>query len=243
MTGERQRIRNPKSHFTIVPNQYDDADLTVYQFRLLLHYRRVGNCFEAIRTTAAKCRMSVGSVVNARNELAVKGWIAVAHKADGAIHVAVLDRWTDATPTSGGTGGERSPGEQEEGDCSPSERDVHDVNGERSPGGTEEVLVLKKDFLKKRRPGTNDQTPLAQVKALILDELVGGKPYRAPPRLYDLAFEPLVSVDLLKREDGAWATVLGHPDPSVIDSGLLALLQHKYFGVLGGPVDVRVVQA
>lgn len=31
----------------------DDADLTPYQFRLLLHYWRVGRCWESVRTTAS----------------------------------------------------------------------------------------------------------------------------------------------------------------------------------------------
>jgi hypothetical protein len=41
---------------------FDDADLDVYQFRLLMHYWRVGVCWEGVRSTAQKCGISVGKV-------------------------------------------------------------------------------------------------------------------------------------------------------------------------------------
>lgn len=53
----------------------DDADLTPYQFRLLLHYWRVGRCWESVRTTASKCGMSAGQVSQVRRWLLEQGWI------------------------------------------------------------------------------------------------------------------------------------------------------------------------
>ena len=76
-----------------LPNLYDDAELDVYEFRLLVHYKRVGTCWESVRTTAEKCRMSVGKVSQARRSLAKKGWIVVEEKADGGFIIHVQDVW------------------------------------------------------------------------------------------------------------------------------------------------------
>jgi predicted transcriptional regulator len=65
---------------TEVPNLIDDMDLSVYAFRLYIHIKRVagpnGTCYEGTRTLAEKCRMSVGMVSGARQELIEKGLIA-----------------------------------------------------------------------------------------------------------------------------------------------------------------------
>lgn len=100
--SKRQRIRNPKDNFTIMPNMYDNDDLTVYEFRLLIHYRRVGNCYESLRTTAQKCHMGKSTVERARRSLAEKGWIVLGSTSKGTIAVDVIDRWT-STPIYRGT--------------------------------------------------------------------------------------------------------------------------------------------
>jgi hypothetical protein len=138
--SDRQRVRNPKDHFTIVPNSYDDADLSVYEFRLLVHYKRVGNCYESTRSTARKCRMSLSSVVKARRGLAERNWIRLAENDLRTIDVEVIDRWSADAPTSGGTIPARSP--HERGRAS-SERS-------RSPGSIKEES-LEEDTSKKRR--------------------------------------------------------------------------------------------
>ena len=92
--SERQQIKNPESNFTILPNMYDDADLSVYEFRLLVHYRRVGTTYEATRTTAKKCHMGLASVVRGRRVLADKGWITLGENDMGTIQIEVVDRWS-----------------------------------------------------------------------------------------------------------------------------------------------------
>lgn len=76
----RQRVHNPRyleKYFTMFPNIIDDSDLTPFEFRLLIHYYRVGECWEGVRKTAEICHMSTGMVSNCRNTLAEKGFISV----------------------------------------------------------------------------------------------------------------------------------------------------------------------
>jgi hypothetical protein len=98
---KRQRIRNPKDHFSIIPNMYDDADLTVYEFRLLIHYRRVGNCYESLRTTAKKCNIGKSTVERARKSLAEKGWITLEVSDQGTTLITVIDKWTKPLDVGG----------------------------------------------------------------------------------------------------------------------------------------------
>jgi len=101
--SEKQRIRNKPGPFTSIPLLYDDADLTVYENRLLTHYARVGDCYEGVRTTAKRCRMSADSVIKARNGLAEKGWVTVGENEKGTIQVEVVDVWALDASIYGGT--------------------------------------------------------------------------------------------------------------------------------------------
>ena len=78
-----------------LPNLYDDADLDPYEFRLLAHYKRVGTCWESTATTAAKCKMSVGKVSEARRSLQDKGFIHIQDEPSdyGTIQITVKDVW------------------------------------------------------------------------------------------------------------------------------------------------------
>ncbi|GEM_PF-4818319 len=77
-----------------LPNLYDDADLTPYEFRLLVHYKRVGNCWEGTRRTAAKCHMSIGQVVASRKSLATKRLIRIGDLSNfGSLTITVTDVW------------------------------------------------------------------------------------------------------------------------------------------------------
>ena len=78
-----------------LPNLYDDADLDPYEFRLLAHYKRVGTCWESTATTAAKCKMSVGKVSEARRSLQDKGFINIQDEPSdyGTIQITVKDVW------------------------------------------------------------------------------------------------------------------------------------------------------
>ena len=100
--NEEQIISDPsdlKKYRTELPNLYDDAELDVYQFRLLAHYKRVGRCTEGLETTAKKCGMSEGKASETRAALADKGWIALQRvsmdKGRYRYIVTVNDRWIE----------------------------------------------------------------------------------------------------------------------------------------------------
>lgn len=82
-----------------IPNLYDDSDLDPYEFRLLVHYKRVGRCTESTRTTATKCHMSAGQVSKKRKALAEKGFIDMQEvPLEGnqfSYIIIVLDRWQE----------------------------------------------------------------------------------------------------------------------------------------------------
>jgi len=81
-----------------LPNLADDSGLTVYQYRLLGHYKRVGTCTESVATTAKKCSMSTGKVSTTRNELVALGWITAIEKpvTNGfSYEIKVIDRWLE----------------------------------------------------------------------------------------------------------------------------------------------------
>lgn len=64
-----------------IPNIVDDMDLSVYAFRLYAHIKRVagedGQCWQGSKTLATACKMSVGKVSAAKNELVDAGLIVV----------------------------------------------------------------------------------------------------------------------------------------------------------------------
>ena len=96
--SERQQIVAQNIHdcFVQIPWIVDGADLDVYEFRLLVHYYRVGNCWENTTTTATACHMSRPQVIKMRKSLAEKGWINI--KAGGAqdsLTITVVDRWNE----------------------------------------------------------------------------------------------------------------------------------------------------
>lgn len=100
--SEEQVISDPsdlKKYRTELPNLYDDADLDVYEHRLLCHYKRVGECTEGLETTAQKCKMSEGKVSEVRQALADKGWITLQRvemdKGRYRFIVRVVDRWIE----------------------------------------------------------------------------------------------------------------------------------------------------
>ena len=105
--------RSSKKYFSQIPNLYDDAGLTVYEFRLLVHYVRVGNCFESTQTTAKNCGMSVGSVVKARGSLEERNFIRLGDSEWGTKKITILDKWAENMETY------RSPDERQR---SPHER-------------------------------------------------------------------------------------------------------------------------
>lgn len=103
----------------------DDANLDPYQFRLLMHYWRVGTSWESVRSTAEKCGMSVGKVSETRRWLLTSGWLTYTVGPKGQAAVVVVE---EPKPPINGTG-ERSPHEQTHSD--EPERSPHEQ--ERSP--------------------------------------------------------------------------------------------------------------
>jgi hypothetical protein len=83
-------------YFHIMLNM-DDDELNPYQYRLLGHYRRVcgqgGQCWESVRTTADKTKMSAATVSRARRELVELGFITEGSTDFGTtILVQIVDR-------------------------------------------------------------------------------------------------------------------------------------------------------
>ncbi len=85
------KVKPRKEYFTMLPNLYDDARLSLYEYRLLAHYTRVGNCWETVRTTAERCHMSKSTVHRVRRSLAANGWITLELGDKGTMQIAVVD--------------------------------------------------------------------------------------------------------------------------------------------------------
>ncbi len=88
---------------------------------------------------------------------------------------------------------------------------------------------------------SKDQTPLALAKAAILVDLNNGKMYAKKPEIFKLAYEPLQSAGMQKLfGQNAWKINLTHPDPSIFDDRMMALLDHAFVGILGGRANVSI---
>lgn len=95
--GLRQKLEpeNKGSYFHVMLNMADD-DLTAYEYRLLGHYVRVGECWEGTRTTAKKTYMSVGMVSKTRESLAAKGYISIEYRDNNeSCLITVKDRMSE----------------------------------------------------------------------------------------------------------------------------------------------------
>ena len=246
--GDQHIIQERPAHeyFTMIPNLYDDSDdteLSVYEFRLLVHYARVGTCWEGLRTTADKCGMSKSQVSRARKKLKDNGWIDIQENAVGTVDVVVRDKWQENTSKYGGPSKDRpSQGQQEQ--VSPTETQASPPGPEASPPGPKEDLTKKtkeeeEDSVKKI---SKDQTPLAQAKASIRMEFTNGNMYAQPGEIYDRVFGPLVSAGLTMI-DGITEINLTHPDPNIFDDRTIAMLQQALTGVVGGEVGVNIFKA
>jgi len=131
MNDDQQIIdkSNLRKWRTEIPNLYDDADLDTYEFRLLVHYVRVGTCWQGTRTTAKICHMSVGQVSKKRQSLDRKGYITVTENEHGTYTIEVVDKWAENFSTySAG----RSPHEH---------GSVHHVNAKCSPHETKKEPI------------------------------------------------------------------------------------------------------
>lgn len=122
-----------RKYRTELPNLYDDSDLDPYEFRLLAHYVRRGDCYEGVRATSKFCKMSIGKVVSTRESLREKGFITTLSGKPGfdTIVIEVVDMWDKNFLKYAG--------------CSPHEQGVHHMNTRCSPH------ELKKEPLKTKK--------------------------------------------------------------------------------------------
>lgn len=94
MSGQTIRVPDDKyAWHTRIPNILDTMNLDPYEFRLLVHYYRVGNCWESTKTTATNCNMSAGQVSQKRQSLAVKGLIVIDSDKKDSLTITVVDIW------------------------------------------------------------------------------------------------------------------------------------------------------
>ena len=138
-----------KKYRTELPNLYDDSDLDPFEFRLLAHYKRVGYCYESTRTTAAKCRMSVGRVVASRKALAVKHkLIDLSTDVDyGTIGIKVMDKWRENFEHYSSL--KRSPHERERSPHELKNKPRKKVARERTPRETPRAIAVFREKSKR----------------------------------------------------------------------------------------------
>ena len=93
-----------RKYYCQIPNMIDDMNLTPYAFRLYVHLKRVaaedGTCWQSTTTLATSCKMSMGSISTAKNELVEAKLIIVQEvkKPGGgrkAHHITIIDKWRE----------------------------------------------------------------------------------------------------------------------------------------------------
>jgi len=143
-TGHRDETGDHK-YFSQIPHLLDDSELTAYEHRLYCHYKRVCSpnavCYESVRTSALKCRLSATTVVRARNGLAAKGWITVELSGPGRGHtvsVALADRWQENM----GKYAKRTPAAHLQ-ECTSEARNVPIIGPKCTAGGNKEEPFKK----------------------------------------------------------------------------------------------------
>lgn len=158
-----------------LPNLYDESGLDPYEFRLLVHYVRRGNCYESVRTTAECCNMSSAQVVKKRNSLEEKKFIRVSENERGTLTIEVVDMWELNFVTYSGVSdmNTRSPHEQEcsqdELGCSPRERGCSPREHKKEP------IKKQPDKKKPNKKNTGATQSDSRVKDMVsaFQELIG----------------------------------------------------------------------
>ena len=117
---------------TEIPNIIDDMDLSVYAFRLYVRLKRVagddGRCFYSTRELAEQCRMSVGAVSKAKQDLVDADLIRIERAGDWERdNITITDMWP-ANFAYFAMEKEAAPCSPHEQDCSHSEQAVHHMN-------------------------------------------------------------------------------------------------------------------
>lgn len=219
-----------RKYRTEIPNMADD-DLDPYQYRLYAHYKRVcgadgGECYESVRTTAEKTKMSNEKVIETRAWLAENGWIALQQGAKGVFKITIVERWNENFVRYS----ERSTVRNSE-QSTPSSLEIPNStvrNSERSPL---EISNQRKNLLKKEPIKNNSatrQSPAAtdgQPKVKQTDPLI--KP------IMDAYVELRGKNGVNYGKEGAWAKKIAkeHPDRTVekVEACYQWLKQDKFY--------------
>lgn len=166
---------------TEIPNLIDEMDLSVYAFRLYVRLKRVagdsGRCFYSTRQLAEQCRMSVGAVSKAKQELIAADLIRIERDGEWERdNITIVDLWPanfayfaqekepkpcsphEQTPEKA-----CSPHEQDAPPlCSPHEQSVHHMNTPVHHMNTKEE-PYKERTIKKEPKGKSAPSPDADV--------------------------------------------------------------------------------
>jgi hypothetical protein len=130
---------NERRWFTMIPHIVDDMGLDPYAYRLYGHLRRVagenGACWQSTDTLAEHCKMSAGSVSNAKTALADAGLIKIEHKTKNGTryhHITIIDVWAKnrAAFTDSPEEDARSPGETKKNP----DKNFTSTTGDKRPG-------------------------------------------------------------------------------------------------------------
>lgn len=134
MSGPSYRVKDEgdlRKYYTQIPNLIDDMDLSVYAFRLYAHLKRVagesGTCYQSTKTLVDACKMSAGSIANAKDELAEKKLIRIRtqkgeHGEFSYHEITIVDIWSENIAKYS--------------TCSPDEQDRSPSEQDRSPDDT-----------------------------------------------------------------------------------------------------------
>lgn len=155
------QTRKDAQYFTMLPNLLDDLRLSVYAVRLYFHIKRVtgetGECWQSTETLAGACDMSMGSVSNAKKELAAAGLIEIATGQNGRNLydiVTIADIWARNIRHFENREGKLTPSPREgveKKGATPSPHEGTPSPGETTPSpGETKNIPLNNNPLKKR---------------------------------------------------------------------------------------------
>ena len=154
MMADKVEIRDEsdlRKYYSQIPHLIDDADMSVYAYRLYGHIKRVvgqtGECNQSTTTLARHCHMAMGSIKKAKEELAALGFIKIVVKKgkhgefDQHI-ITITDVWAENMAKYSTC----SPHEQEH---SPHEQDRSRSEQDRSPGELKNKDIKNKEVKNK----------------------------------------------------------------------------------------------
>lgn len=158
-----------RKYRTEIPNMADD-DLDPFQYRLYAHYKRVcgasgGECYESVRTTAEKTKMSNEKVIATRQWLADNGWIAIDQRAKGTFSITIIDRWGENFVRYSEQSKRKTVRNSEQSTRKPLEIPNDTVrNSEQSPL---EISNQRKNHVKKEPKQEDDHLPGRLLRSLV----------------------------------------------------------------------------